>query len=188
MGGTGVFAELDAAVASLDAVVRELEPGLVDAAGAARLVDVFARGERLCAAGKALAARRVDETGAWRDMGARSSAHWLAARSGGTGGDAERAMRTARALDELPATEAAFRSGVLSTTQANEITETAAGAPAAEVGLLTTACEASVKVLRDECRRVRAESVADDAAWAARLQAARRLDRWKDPDGMGRGD
>src|SRR5262249_59006290 len=57
-----------------------------------------------------------------------------------------------------------------------------------EADLLATACEASVKVLRDECRRVRAESVADDAAWAARLQSARRLDRWKDADGTGRGD
>jgi hypothetical protein len=76
----------------------------------------------------------------------------------------------------------------LSATQASEIAETASCAPDAEAELLATATEASVKVLRDECRRVRAESVADDAAWAARLHASRRLDRWKDPDGMGRGD
>src|SRR5262245_15845512 len=107
MGGGGVFSELDAVVARLDAVLRDLEPGLVDAAGAARLVDAFARGERLCAAGKAIAAGRVDETGVWRDDGARSGAHWLAARSGATVGEAERALRTARALHELPATEAA---------------------------------------------------------------------------------
>src|SRR5262249_58660522 len=66
--------------------------------------------------------------------------------------------------------------------------EAAAGAPEVGVELLATACDASVKVLRDQCRRVRAESVADDAAWAGRLQASRRLDRWKDADGMGRGD
>jgi hypothetical protein len=126
--------------------------------------------------------------GVWRSEGARSSAHWLAERSGGTVGDAERTLRTARALDELPATDAAFRSGALSTTQASEIAETAAGTPDAEAALLATATESSVKVLRDECRRVRAESVADDAVWAARLVSGRRLDRWKDPDGMGRGD
>src|SRR5262245_60183226 len=164
--GESIFAELDAAVARLDAVVRELEPGLVDAVGATRLVDVFARGERLCAAGKALAARRVDECGTWRQDGARSGAHWLAARSGGTVGEAERALRTARALDELPATEAAFRSGVISATQANEIAEAASGSPVAEAELLETACESSVKVLRDECRRVRAASMSDDATWA----------------------
>jgi hypothetical protein len=183
MGATGVFPALEAAVARLDDVVRGLEPQVFDASGAARLVDVFARGERLCAAGKALAARRVDETGAWREDDARSGAHWLAARSGGTVGDAERSLRTACALDELPATQAAFRAGELSTAQASEIAETASGAPGTEADLLATATEASMKVLRDECRRVRAESVADDAVWAARLHASRRLDRWKDPTG-----
>jgi hypothetical protein len=179
---------LAGAVAALDAVLRALEPDRYDAACAARLVELFSRGERLCAAGKALAARRVEETGVWRAEGARSGAHWLAAKSGATVGDAERALRTVRALDALPATEAAFRAGALSATQASEITETAAGAPETEAGLLATASETTVKVLRDECRRRRAESIADDAAWAARLQAGRRLDRWTDPDGMGRGD
>jgi hypothetical protein len=181
-------ATLEEAVACLDSVLHHLEPACFDAAGASRLVELFAKGERLCAAGKALAARRVEETGAWRVEGARSGAHWLAAKSGSSVGEAERALRTVRSFNSLPATEAAFRSGELSTTQASEITETAVVAPESESELLATAIEASVHVLRDECRRVRAQSAGDDAAWAARLQAARRLDRWTDPDGMGRGD
>src|SRR5688500_10338911 len=184
----GVPATLQAAVACLHDVLQQLEPECYDAAGAARLVELFAKGERLCAAGKAFAARRVEETGVWRAEGARSGAHWLAAKSGGTLGDADRALRTARAIGSLPATEAAFRAGKLSTAQASEIAEVASDAPEREAALLATASEASVKVLRDECRRARAESVASDVEWAAKLQAGRRLDRWKDPDGMGRGD
>ncbi len=176
------------AVVFLERFVAALEPDTHTAAGAADLVDLLGRGERLCAAGKALAARRVEECGAWRRDGFRSGAHWLAARSGTTVGEAEGALRVARTLTDLPATEVAFRSGELSAVQAREIVETAVSDPAAEVSLLATASGASVKVLRDECRRVRAASVADDAAWAARRVAARRLDRWKDPDGMGRGD
>ena len=184
----GALPALDAVATQLDELVRELEPRVFDATNASRLVDLFGRVERLGAAGKALAARRVEECGTWRTEGYRSGAHWLAAKSGATVGEAERALRTARALDALPATEAAFRTGALSTTQASEIADAAQGSPGAEVELLATAGEASVKVLRDECRRVRAEVAADDAAWAARLQASRRLDRWRDPDGMGRGD
>jgi hypothetical protein len=188
VAGTGVLSTLEEVVARLDVLVGGLEPEVFDAGGAAHLVAGFARAERLASAGKALAARRVEECGTWKAAGFRSGAHWLAAQSGATIGEAERALRTARALESLPSTEAAFRAGALSATQASEIVETACEAPEAEAELLATAGEASVKVLRDECRRVRAESVADDAAWAARLHAGRRLDRWKDPDGLGRGD
>jgi DNA-directed RNA polymerase specialized sigma24 family protein len=65
-------------------------------------VNLFARGERLCAAGKALAARGVDDCRTWQTEGFRSGAHWLATKTGATVGDAERSLRTARALDELP--------------------------------------------------------------------------------------
>ena len=53
-----MFEQLHSAIDTLEAVVRDLEPGLVDGAGATRLVELFARGEHMCAAGKALATRR----------------------------------------------------------------------------------------------------------------------------------
>jgi len=93
-----------------------------------------------------------------------------------------------RSFGSLPATEAAFRSGELSSSQASEIADTAVDAPGSEIELIATATSMSMQVLRDECRRVRAHSAVDDATRAARLHAARRLDRWTDPDGMGRGD
>src|SRR5215218_6333594 len=124
-----VFEEVRSAVGALELVARDLDPVLLDGHDAADLFDAFGRGERVCAAAKALLARRVDETGAWRGNGHRSAAHWVAEATGETVGAAARALETARALDELPATADAFRAGQLSGVQAAEITSAAANDP-----------------------------------------------------------
>ena len=66
----------------VEAVLREavagLEPETLPAEAAAGLVDTFATIEKLGAAGKALAARRVAASNLWRGAGERSAAHWLA--------------------------------------------------------------------------------------------------------------
>jgi len=147
------MSELRSAATFLERYVGDLEPGVFDAAGAAALVECFARVERLAAAGKALAARRVEECGTWRAAGFRSGAHWLAAKSGSTVGDAEGALGTVRALERLPATAAAFRSGDLSGVQAREIAACAVDDPSVEHDVLATAGGSSVKVLRDACPR-----------------------------------
>ena len=59
----------------LKEALAELEPEVLEGKAAARLVEEFAEGERLGAAGKALAARRVADSGAWRATGERSPAH-----------------------------------------------------------------------------------------------------------------
>ena len=63
-------------------------------------------------------ARRVAETKVWRQGGHRSAAHWIAEATGETVGSAARTLETARVLGSLPETDAAFRSGMLSETQA----------------------------------------------------------------------
>ena len=83
-----------------------------------------------------------------------------------------------------PETDAAFRAGQLSPTQAAEITSAAGADPAAESSLLETAAGTGVKGLRDRCREVRAGAEADDAAWARRLHVERRAHSWTDPDGV----
>lgn len=183
-----MFERFRRAVASLESVARELEPGCLDGRDAAALVELAARGERLCASIKAMAARRVAETKVWRAEGHRSAQNWLAEKTGETVGAAAKALDTARRLDELPETAAAFRAGELSETQAHEITDAAAADPSAERALLDAARESSVKGLRDRCRQVRAGAEADDAAWARRLHDTRRLSRWTDPDGAYRAD
>jgi Domain of unknown function (DUF222) len=183
-----VFDEVRGAVSQLEEVLRDLDPGRVDGRDAAELLDVFARGERLCAAAKTLLARRVAETGVWREGGHRSAAHWVAETTGETVGAACRAIETARALGELRETDAAFRAGDLSETQAAEITSAACTDPSAEAELLATADASSVKGLRDRCRQVRAGAEADDKEWARRLHETRRAHKWTDPDGAYRID
>jgi hypothetical protein len=183
-----MFDRVRSAIGSLESVARDLEPRCLDGRDAAALVELVARGERICASIKVLAARRVDETKVWRDDGHRSAGHWLAEKSGETVGAAARTLEAARALDDLPETDAAFRSGHLSTTQASEIAAAASADPSAEGDLLAAARETGVKGLRDRCRRTRASAEADDRAWARRLHLGRRVHRWTDPDGAYRAD
>ena len=116
-----MFEEARSAVDALKAVARGLDPLCLDGPGAAALFEVATEGERVCGAMKALLARRVDETKVWQAGGHRSAAHWVAAATGETVGAAARTLETARALEQLPDTDAAFRSGRLSETQAAEI-------------------------------------------------------------------
>ncbi len=183
-----MFEKARNAVDALKAVARGLDPLHLDGPGAAALFEVVTEGERVCTAMKALLARRIDETNLWRDGGHRSAAHWVAEATGETVGSAARTLDTARALEQLPDTDAAFRTGRLSETQAAEIASTALADPEAERELLETAGSTSVKGLRDHCRQVRAGAESDDRAWARRLHEARRAYKWTDPDGTYRLD
>jgi hypothetical protein len=178
-----VYGMIRGAVEALKATARALDPSCIDGHDAAALFDAVTEGERVCGAMKALLARRIEETNVWREAGHRSAAHWVAEATGETVGAACRTLSTARALDELPETDAAFRAGKLSPTQAAEITSAAGEDPAAETELLDAAGSTSVKGLRDRCRQVRAGAEADDQAWARRLHEQRRAHRWTEADG-----
>jgi hypothetical protein len=175
-----VFAQV---LGQLEQISQELIPRALEGRHAAELFNDAARAERLCAAIRSRLARRVEETKVWRESGHRSAAHWVADATGATVGAAARTLETARALEQLPETDAAFRSGQLSDVQAAEITSTAVSDPSAEAELLEAAGSTSVKGLRDRCREVRAGAEADDQAWARRLHASRRAHEWTDPDG-----
>ncbi len=167
----------------LERISQELIPRTLEGRRAAELFNEAARAERLCAAVKARLARRVEETKVWREDGHRSAAHWVAEATGATLGAAARTLETAQALEQLPETDAAFRSGQLSDVQAAEIASTAVADPSAEAELLAAAGSTSVKGLRDRCREVRAGAEGDDQAWARRLHMNRRAHEWTDPDG-----
>jgi len=178
-----MFERVRRAIAEVEAISRAVESACLDGHDAAALVELAARGERMWASVKARGARRVEETKVWRDGGHRSAAHWVAETTGETVGAATRTLETARALDALPETEAAFRAGQLSETQAAEIASAAEADPRAEGELLETAAATSVKGLRDRCRQVRAGAQEDDAAWARDLHVRRRAHEWTDADG-----
>jgi 5-methylcytosine-specific restriction endonuclease McrA len=175
-----VFAQV---LGKLEQISQELIPGALEPQRAVELFNDAARAERLCTAIKSRLARRVEESKVWRESGHRSAAHWVAEATGGTVGAAARTLETARALETLPETDAAFRAGELSDVQAAEITSTAVADPSAEAELLEAAGTTGVKGLRDRCREVRAGAEGDDQAWARRLHVNRRAHEWTDPDG-----
>ena len=176
--------QVRSAVSALEAAARDLEPRCLDSGGAAELLDAAAKGKKVCAAIETLAAGRVAETGAWKGGGRyRTAAHYVADATGETVGAATRTLETARRVEELPATEAAFRAGALSEVQAAEITGAASADPEAEAPLLEAAVSSTVKGLRDRCREVRAGAQVDDEAWARRLHTTRRASEWTDPEG-----
>jgi hypothetical protein len=181
--GGRVFGKVRNAVDALKATARALDPACIDGHDAVALFDAVSEGERVCGAMKALLARRIEETKVWREAGHRSAAHWVAEATGETVGAASRTLETARALDGLTETEAAFRAGRLSPTQAAEITSAAGADPSAETALLDAAGSTSAKGLKDRCREVRAGAEEDDRAWARRLHLGRRAFKWSDPDG-----
>ena len=157
----GALAEMEKVAATVGAVVGELEPERLAGGDAATLVEVFATVKKLCGAGEALAARRVAETMEWRRAGERSAAHWLARRTGSTVGAAAASIETAQRLEDLPATDEAFRTGRLSQVQAQHIASAAAGRPHAETELLDVAERDSLQGLRDACQRTAAAGQAD---------------------------
>jgi Domain of unknown function (DUF222) len=174
-----VFAQV---LGELEQISQRLDPVALDGRRAADLFNDAARAERLCAAIRSRLARRVEDTKMWRESGHRSAAHWVAEATGETVGAACRALDTARALDALPETDAAFRVGQLSETQAAEITNAAGADPSAESALLEAAASTGLKGLKDACREVRAGAEPDDRVWARRLHESRRAHKWTDPD------
>jgi Domain of unknown function (DUF222)/Adenylate and Guanylate cyclase catalytic domain len=178
-----VFERVRSAVAVLEEVVGELEPGTLDVTGAKKLVDLFTRGERVSVAGRAVAARRVAAATDWKRSGHRSAAHWFASATGVGVGAASREMETARQLESLPETETAFRAGELSPAQARDIATAASVAPHAERELLEKARSSSMKALRDACREAACRAQ-DDRAWAQRLHESRRVHIRTGLDGM----
>ena len=116
-------------------------------------------------------------------QGDRSPAHWMARATGTSLGQAAGALATAQRLQELPATDEAFRSGRLSETQANELTAAAAVSPVREPELLRAAEREGAMALRRRCRQVRAAAEADEPGRHDAIHRSRHLRHWRDPDG-----
>jgi hypothetical protein len=178
LGGLeGVVGELRAAVA--------VDPAGVDGTSAVRMFELFTQAERLGGAGKLLWARRVEDTSAFRQDGFRSAADWVAARSGIGVGAAINGLETARRMEGLDVAASAWQRGELSQTQAQQISEAAAVAPEKEAELVAAARVRSVRSLRKECDRVRADAAGrlGDEDREKRVRARRYLRKWDDPGG-----
>ncbi len=155
---------------------------------AVRLVSLFGKGERLCAAGKALAAGRVSSTGAWRKTGERSPAHWMARETGTSVGQATNVLETAGLLAELPGTRKALCSGQLSEAQAVQIASAASKSPGSEKELLEAAKAEGLGELKQRCEKVKAAAVPDELSHHEAIHRKRYLRHWREADGAFRLD
>lgn len=173
------------AVDALVAAVAALEPGTLSGTDAAALVGEFARGERICAAGVALCARRVEETSQWRREGHRSAAAHLAAHTGLGLGEAHGRLDVAHRLDKLPATAEAFRDGKLSSAQARAVADAGIADPASEQVLLDAAARRDLKRLKETAERVKAAARTDEMGHHDAIRRTRYLRRMQHPDGVG---
>jgi hypothetical protein len=162
--------------------VAEVEPGVFSGGDALALLDVLSDVKRLASAAETLFAARVAETDAWREGSAdRSAAHWLARRAGISIAEAKAKLQTVEALEDLPATAAAYRAGRLSDQQAREVVAGATADPKAEGTLLGTAAQESLRELRNESRR--AQAVDDEEGRQRRIHERRQLRMGVDTDG-----
>lgn len=184
----GLLADLEAAMAVIEAAVADLEPECLAAGDAVALVEVFARGERVCTAGRALAGRRVARSSAWRPSGERSAAHWMARQAGTSVGEAVNVLQTAERVESLPAVDHAFRSGDLSGAQATEISSAASASPESELELLRAAASEGPAGLKQLCGRVRAAAEGEEVARHEAIHRSRHLRHWTSHDGAFRLD
>jgi hypothetical protein len=172
---------------ALVSVVEDLDVASVSGADAARLTELFARGERLCSNAKALCAKRASECSIWERSGARSPQEWLAGVSGGGLRQAHDSLEIAEAMCRAPALDDACRSGELSFEQASQIASVARNEPGTAERLVQTARSAGLKGLRKHCQAVRtaAGSAREDQERLAAVFRSRYLRDWVDRDGAG---
>jgi hypothetical protein len=185
-----VLAHLEEARREIARHLAEAEPDRVTTGQAVEAMALFAEIERLGAAGKVLFTRRASQGTAWRDEGHRSTASWMAQKTGTGLGDAIATLETAEALTALPMTTAALRRGELSGPQVKVIAAAAASHPDAETALLESAAIDSFKTLKQRGAAVRAaarSSEEENARYCA-VHARRYVRHWTDPDGAFRLD
>ncbi len=167
--------------------LADLDPERLSGGDAACLLEAYAEVERLAAAGKLLAARRVESSNIWRRTGHRSAAAHVAEATGTGLGPAITALETARNLGSLPATDQAVRQGKLSESQVKEIAGAAILEPGAEHDLVETAGRQPLSVLKLRCRRVKAGRQDQHSSYEA-IRRGRYLRNWVDGDGAVRFD
>jgi hypothetical protein len=169
-------------IEQLKSCLGGLDAGQLSGEDAMQLCASFAEVERLGAAGRLVTAERVATTEVWRRGGSRSAAHWVARH---TGTDPERckgSLETAAHLGSCRFVDREVRAGRLSELQAQAIVDAAAVRPDSEARLVEFARSNSLRLLREECRRVKttAACAADESS---ALHASRELKTWTGRDG-----
>jgi hypothetical protein len=178
-------AELGSAVSLVGSFVASFDAGRYSGADAEYLVSLFTKGERLCAAGKTMAAARAAEAHRHTASGHRTPAEWLAAQTGESVGNALDTLRLGEDLSTQPGVDRALRAGELSPDRAKLISKTVKQNPNKENELLRGSQQDNFTQLRQRCLTAAAEgrSADDEEAAARRIHARRSCRTWTDGDG-----
>jgi HNH endonuclease len=137
---------VDEAIELLERANADLEPELLEASHARKLLDRYARARRLVDFGVAALARKVDDVS-------------QVARATGTSmGAAKATVATGKVLRDTGELSAAFQAGHVSLDQAAEIAKAEESAPGAARELLKVAEENAFHVLRDKARAIKLEA------------------------------
>ena len=126
---------------------------------------------------------RVDQARPGGPEGKRSTADWDAEQTGTTAGAAKEKLDTSKRLRDQPGVDEALAKGELSGEQANAVSDAAGADPSAEDRLLDEARSRSVKDLRKECTKVKANAHPDPEARRRDIHRRRHLRTFPDGDG-----
>jgi 5-methylcytosine-specific restriction endonuclease McrA len=137
---------VDQAIELLEKANADLEPELLSARDARRLLKDYARAEKLAAFGVAALARKVND------------ASELAQVTGSSMGKAKATVTTGKVLDSSPELSDAMRFGDVSLDQAAEIAKAEESRPGAAKKLLRVAQRDAFHVLKDQARKVKLEA------------------------------
>jgi hypothetical protein len=162
--------------AQVQTIVAGFDPEVTGARDCVDLVGVFSALEHAASAGLALAARRVAQTNLWEHRGHRTAAHWLAAKTGMSVGDALRLLETAEVAEDAPATMEALKNGDLSIPKARAVGKAEAADPDAGAELVDRATSDGVSVReieQDSARIVHAASGETEAERAEKIRRKR---------------
>lgn len=176
--------EVAVALEAVRRAVARIDPDLVPASEATRIVERLDQIVRAATAGRTLLARRVEDSLEWKRKGHRSAEEYLAATSGRSLGAARSEMETSKVLQSLPATRGRMLDGTLSPEQGAVIAKAAQHNPGPERILIDKAGRANLQDLREEAQRARAAADPDPEATYRRIHrdvASRASLMWRAP-------
>jgi len=179
------LAEISVIRDRLCAVASRLEADALYPHDAMNLVGVLRSIINTASAMEASVAERVAQGRAWERNGARRPEDWLAGATGTSPGEAREAIETARRRKTQPALDAASKQGEVSPQQAAAVGKAAQANPAKEDELVgkAKAKKGTLRDLREECERVKAEAETDPDGAHRRRRSARHLRKRTCDDG-----
>lgn len=182
-GSGGQPGEVLAAAESLLSALATLNPERIGGPDAAQIARLLARVAKAASYAEASLAARAVAAEAHRTAGYVSAPDFVAAQGGLSLSEARGRLSLMGALEAMPGTKEALKTGELSLSQAADLAKAEAACPGAGEALVPLARSASREALKDQAAKVLARSMSAETL-AARRQAARRFSSWTDELGM----